>query len=222
MPAKYHPIVPTVWGAQSAGSPEIRNLNPDSFKLLMYIWSAPGRVSEGLFSLPILYAASDTGMTEREVRAAIVTLVETGWIKYDHGVEVCLDLNALKMMPKPYKIGKSKETGEPTPDSRIPGAIRQLKQLPETPLRDAFLDLADRYSPVLAAAIRDEVEAPTRPPQGCHKGVELGVRARSSQLGVGVRRDQGSKGHTGDKDDCPCDVCSKLRSGHWAKAGDGS
>jgi len=177
MPAKFHPLSPAIWDRA------MRDLSADGKLVRLYLLTCANRLSEGLFQIPLGIIAHDTGLPVEVVELALEELEVAGLARYDADAEVVLDCTSLRYMP--LRNGKDAQ-GNPKPDARIPGAIRMLQGVPDTPLKRELFQLANQYAPDLAAAISERfpelggastvssIEAPGRPPKG---GLEAARRA---------------------------------------------
>lgn len=144
MPAKYHPVAPTLWDRA------MRDLPATAKLLRLYVLTCPARVSEGLYQLPIGIAAHDLQLPAREIEQALAALKAAGLVDYDPEAEVVLDRTALKYQPLRNGTGP---TGEVKPDKRIAGALGRFEQVPDSPLKAELYRCARRYSPDLADAL---------------------------------------------------------------------
>lgn len=156
MPAKGHLVGSAVWSRTFA------DLDPVAMVAAFYVWTCRVRASEGLFSLPIGYAAADMGVSPDEAEAALTRLADIG-IDFCADHEVALDRWALRINPLRHPRDKdgarkvSDRTGELLIDKRVPHAVRMFAAVPEgCHLRREFIDVAARHAPDLADAIRDD------------------------------------------------------------------
>jgi hypothetical protein len=119
------------------------------------------RASEGLFRWPLGYIEADLSMTREDAEKALSELIERRPYDYDFDTGVFLDKLALRDNPIKHKrdpdtkMIEVDKNGRPKKDKRTPGALSKLKSLPDTHLLQEFVELADRYSPDLAADIRE-------------------------------------------------------------------
>lgn len=155
-----------------------RRLPAHAQLLELYLRTTPHRSSEGLFRLSFAHVVVDLGGDEQKWEGAMRTLTELRPFEYDPDAEIVLDRSALR--DNPLKNGRSK-TGEVKPDNRIPGAIRKLKALPDTPLLGRLLEVAELYSPPLADAIYDAGLVP--PMKALARGSEGAPKGRVENLG---------------------------------------
>lgn len=187
MPAAYHPVAPAVWDRA------MRSLSPEAKLVRLYVLTCPTRVSEGLFALPLGHAAHDLGLDVETVMLALEELDAAGLVSYDRDAEVVLDRTALRFTP--LKMGRNKRTGEPTPDSRIAGALRQYANVPASPLKLELMRLAREHSWAFYEALADanpvesawsfrDVVAPPTGREGGVKGTSRAEQIRARDSGV--------------------------------------
>jgi hypothetical protein len=125
MAAKYNHVSPHIW---TPAFRELRNSDPDAFELYLYLLTCRHRSSEGLFIAPLGYISIDLGMALADVKAAMASLEERGYVQYDYDFEVVLDRHALDYY-EPY--GK-----------QATGALNKIENLPKTPLKVDLLKVA--------------------------------------------------------------------------------
>lgn len=203
-----------------------RRLSKEAKLVLYHVKTAPQRLTEGCFRLPLQYVAMEEGLTEPETLKAIAELEDQNFIEYDADSEVVLDLTALlHFSPKGWP--------------QIQGAVNALLEVPDnSPLLARLYELAKRYAPDLAKAIRGEyVVDPTKtltgdprypyadtpsipspyPIEGVSRAEQSRARAREELRGAESRRE--TQRHTGEPS-CNCNAC-KARTARWkAAAGD--
>lgn len=112
----------------------------------------------GLYRLPVLYIAEETGLKRKEVLAALENLKAIGFAHYDDGAEFVWVLEMarfqLDLLPgEPIKEG----------DKRKQAVARLYKQLPTNPFLGPFYD---RYAEVLTLPLRRDFLTETKP-QAC-------------------------------------------------------
>jgi hypothetical protein len=125
MTAKYNHVSPHIW---TPALRELRNTDTDAFELYLYLLTCRHRSSEGLFIAPLGYISIDLGMALADVKVAMASLEERGYVQYDYGFEVVLDRHALDYY-EPY--GK-----------QATGALNKIENLPKTPLKVDLLKVA--------------------------------------------------------------------------------
>lgn len=102
----------------------------DTQKLLaIYLLTCPHRNLQGLFRLSVRYAADDLEWSEAKTKKALEKLIEDGFVEYDWSAKVILLPRALRYY-------------QPKTDPQIKGALQALAQVPATPLKDRFMELA--------------------------------------------------------------------------------
>jgi hypothetical protein len=99
----------------------------------LYLLTCPHRTTEGLFRLPIEYAATDLGWPARRFAKALGELVADGFIEHDPDAQVVLIVNALKWQA-------------PQNPNQATAAVRVLRTLPATPLLTRLYQLAEQFS----------------------------------------------------------------------------
>ncbi|MDR4485419.1 MAG: hypothetical protein R3B95_19850 [Nitrospirales bacterium] len=124
---------------------------PDPMKLAaVYFMTCKHRHLEGIYVLPLKYAAEDLGWTEKRVQNAVKFLESEDFLRYDSKTKVVLIRNSLK-----YQTPESENV--------VKGAIRRIKDLPKSPLLQEFQKLAREHcylkgAPVQAQAFSVEVD----------------------------------------------------------------
>lgn len=110
-------------------------------KLALYLQTCKHRTGEGLYLLPVAYAARDLGWNVSITEKLIGELAGLAFVSYDAKSEVVLLHNALEIQA-------------PTTEKQIIGAIERLKELPATPLLCVLYRLAQVHSNGFADSIR--------------------------------------------------------------------
>ena len=116
----------------------------DQRYLALYLLTCEHRTFEGLYRLPIAYAAADMGWNPGKVRRELDALEAAGFVQYDADHELLWIVKAL---------GKQSPNG-----NQAKHAARHVAQLPPSTLREAFAKASETLSPVLAEALRVEKE----------------------------------------------------------------
>jgi hypothetical protein len=122
--------------------PDIEHCSDDAKLLALYLMTGPHRRLEGLFRLPKAYICGDLGWTSERLAEPFRELLaersgKPGFIAYDEQAQVVLLRNALK-----YQA--------PENTNQVTACLRQLEDLPDTPLTSEFRRLAERYCKRLA------------------------------------------------------------------------
>jgi len=109
----------------------------------------------GLYRLPLLYAAEETGLKRREVTAALEQLKALGYARYDAATEFVWVLEMAR-----FQLGLLPSETLKDGDKRAKGAARLYKQIPSNPFLGSF---HDRYSQVLRLPLRRDFLLETKP-----------------------------------------------------------
>lgn len=121
----------------------------DTRYVAMYILTCRHRILEGLYCLPLGYAASDLHWDGPRLLKAWRALLECDFMRYDEHAEVVFIVKALKHQA-------------PDLPNHIKSAVAKLKELPATYLLADLLDAADKHAPKLADHMRhamaDDIE----------------------------------------------------------------
>lgn len=124
---RYHKVSPSFWTDR-----KVLGWDDDTRLLALYIMTCEHRTTEGLFRLPKAYICADMGWSSERLDIPFAILLRDGFIQYDETVSVMLLTNALKWNPTD-NVNHAK------------GAVKNIVGLPETPLLQAFIRLAERY-----------------------------------------------------------------------------
>lgn len=107
-----------------------------------YILTCDHRTTEGLFFLPLGYAAEDIGWTRKRVDRTFAQVFDHGLARYDHDARVCL-------------IPKALEWQAPANPNQMKAAVKRLVSLPETALFPSFYGLAQRFAEPFAERLAE-------------------------------------------------------------------
>lgn len=129
---RYHKVEPTILNQGWANEPLL---------LAFYLLTCEHRSTEGIYKLPMSYAAADLGWSLKKVNKSLAVLVDDGFVEYDPEASVVLLVNALKRQAM-------------NPNQAI-AAMKKLKTLPGTYLRRRFYGLAEAFAKPLAKAMAD-------------------------------------------------------------------
>ena len=116
----------------------------------------------GLYRLPLLYVAEETGLKTREVAAALQQLQAIGFARYDEESEFVWVVEMAR-----FQLGLLPDETLKDADHRKKGSVRIYKQIPSNPFLGPF---HDRYSVVLGLPIRREFPSETKPPVSPSQG----------------------------------------------------
>jgi hypothetical protein len=130
----YFRVGPSVWTDHAWGD--------DERLAALYLLTSPHRRTEGIFRMPLEYAATDIGWTAKRFRKAFDQLLADGFVEYDEKASVCLIVNALKWQ-------------KPENPNQVKAAVKAFASLPVSPLRERFVTLARTLCPTLAEALTE-------------------------------------------------------------------
>lgn len=133
-PARYNRVPASYWRISHGWGDRLQ-------KLGLYLQTCTHRTGEGLYLLPLPYAARDLEWTQTITERHMRELVGHDFISWDATSEVVLLHNALEIQA-------------PTTEKQIKGAITRLKELPPSPLLSVLFRLAQVHSNAFADSIR--------------------------------------------------------------------
>ena len=139
----YYRVSPSIW------HPKRRHWTDDMRLLAMYLLTSPHRNTEGLYYLPLGYIETDldwgsdrvsdtvcdrvSDRVSHRVSNALSQLEAEGFVEYDYEARVVFLVNALRYQP-------------PVGPKQITGAVRALRDIPETPLFQRLHEKAIQYA----------------------------------------------------------------------------
>lgn len=82
---KFVMVSPTFWVGQTGR--ELRKAGTEAQLLALYMLSNPLANYTGLYRLPIIYIANDTGISIEKVRETLIAVEKTGFARYDEASE---------------------------------------------------------------------------------------------------------------------------------------
>jgi hypothetical protein len=135
MAPQYQRVYPKFWLDMRGQSTETKLAG-------LYVLTSKHRATEGLYHLPLAYAADDIEMSLRKVERAFELLADQGLIAYDPETQIVLIRKALTYPGQ-----------APATDKQVAGAMRVIEHLPPTPLREALVEMATTHAPRFAAAL---------------------------------------------------------------------
>jgi hypothetical protein len=141
----------------------------------------------GLYRLPVLYAAEETGLKRREVTVALGQLKELDFTYYDESTEFIWVLEMAR-----FQLGLLHGETLKDGDKRAKGAARLYKQIPSNPFLDPF---HDRYAEVLGLPIRRDFLSETKPHASPFRGAS---KPLTRGYGPGPDPDLVRKGEMGE------------------------
>ena len=145
----YWRVSPAFWNDEKVAA-----WNDDTRLLALYLLTCPHRTTEGLFRLPRGYIQEDLGWSPQRLGKPFAELLREGFIEYDEDTKVCLIVNAL-------------EYQAPENGNQVTSALRELDLLPDTPLLQRFLTVAETHCERLAERLPERFRKPL--PEGFGK-----------------------------------------------------
>jgi len=133
--AQYHRVSPKYW-------PDMRDLSTSAKLLGLYILTCKHRSTEGLFHLPVAYAAEDMELSVAATRKALRELEAREFVSYDEKAQVLFIHKALTYPGQ-----------APVSEKQVAGAMNALSHVPPSPLWDDFGIAAETHAPQLAEAL---------------------------------------------------------------------
>lgn len=148
---RYYRVGPAIWNEP---------WDDDTRLAAFYILTCEHRTLEGIFRLPLAYAASDLGWSAKRFGRAFDRLRADGFVEYDPDTSVCLIVNALRWQA-------------PENPNQVKAAVRKIVELPASPLLNRFRGLAATHSDKLAEALAERFGQPFGEPltQGLQEGL---------------------------------------------------
>jgi hypothetical protein len=148
---RYYRVSPKFWTDHA--------WSDDARLLALYLLTCSHRTTEGLYRLPKAYARADLGWSAEplgkglpeRLDQALAELVASDFCTYDERAQVMLIHKALKH--------QSPENG-----NQVTAALRQLEDLPRTPLTSKFRGLAERFCQRLAERLPEGFAEPIPDP----------------------------------------------------------
>jgi hypothetical protein len=140
---RYYRVSPRIWS--------VTRWSENARLLALYLLTCPHRTVEGLFRLPKAYIQADLEWSPQRLAEPLRELSEDGFIEYDEDAQVVLILKALK-----YQA--------PANPNGVTSALRQLEEVPESPLDQRFHQMAQRYCERLAEQLPERFAQPPAPP----------------------------------------------------------
>lgn len=140
--AAYHKVSPRFWIDEKR-----IEWSDDATLLALYLQTCPHRRTEGLYRLPKQYVVADLNWSAERLAEPFAQLLRDRFISYDDRVSVVLLRNALKYSP-------------PENPNQDTSAIRAIEELPETPLLQEFIQLAERFTERFAKRLAERFGQP--------------------------------------------------------------
>lgn len=117
----------------------------DMVVLGLYLLTCRHHVAEGIYYIPKGYIAADLGWETRRTDDALQALRDDGFARYDEDAEVVLLPSALRY-------------NRPDNEKHVKGVVNKLRALPETPLLQEFLEIADAVDDRVSNGYRNSTD----------------------------------------------------------------
>jgi hypothetical protein len=122
----------------------------DAQIVALYLMTSPHANMIGVFHLPVMYLAHETGLSIADAQAALVRLTAKDFCTYEEDSEwICVHRFAANQIGEELKDG----------DKRIKGVLNELAKIPLGPCHDAF---TSRYGAPYHLGLSPS-EAPSKP-----------------------------------------------------------
>jgi hypothetical protein len=159
---RYYHVSPRFWRIS-------RDWSEDARTLALYLSTCSHRNMVALYYCPVAYMTADLGWDLPRLTSALDELVAVReYVRYDAAAEVVFVPQAFEDDPP----GAGKQTV---------GAVSVIRELPDTSLLEAFLDIAQTICPELAKALGRVIEAASKPHrsriEAASEGHESGIEA---------------------------------------------
>lgn len=129
----YSKVSPKFWIGRTGK--EIRKFGPEVQLVALYLVTGPHANWLGLYHLPTLYIAADTGMEPASVSAGLDALCAAGFCAYDPASEMVWVYEMAR-----YQCLESGRDGLKPADNQVKAIRKEYAALPDTPLLKAFHD----------------------------------------------------------------------------------
>ncbi len=146
----YGKISPQFWTGKTGKA--IKSGGPESVVVAMYLMSSPHSNMIGMYYLPMMYLAHETGLGIEGASKGLQRACEAGFCSYDEASEVVWVHEMAR-----YQIAD--ELSEK--DNQVKGIQREYDSAPENPFKSDFYD---RYSAAFKMKKRGEIASPLQAP----------------------------------------------------------
>jgi hypothetical protein len=168
----YGIVSPKFWVGETGK--RLRN-NRDAQVLAVYLMTSPHSTMTGVYLMPLLYAAHETGIPFEGVSKALARLIDEGFCEYDFASETVFVLHMAA-----WQIGETLEAS----DKRVIGVRKEVERMTSSLLRQRFIEVYDaRYHLNFGKPLARPFQAPSKPGSGSGTRSRTGtgeeVRSRS-------------------------------------------
>jgi hypothetical protein len=139
---RYHRVLTSIWDEPWT----------DDVRLVaLYLLSNRHRTTEGIYRLPLSYAAEDLGWPTERLGDALKSLIDDEFVRYDPQAKVVLIRNALKVQ-------------KPENPNQIKAAVKAVAELPPTAVLAEFATLVATHCEPFAHALAERYGEPFAQP----------------------------------------------------------
>lgn len=146
----YGKISPQFWVGKTGKA--IKAGGPESVVVAMYLMSSPHSNMIGMYYLPMIYLAHETGLGIEGASKGLARALEAGFCSYDEASEVVWVHEMAR-----YQIADELAAN----DNRVKGIQREIDSVPENPFVSAFYD---KYSAAFKLKKQAENASPFQAP----------------------------------------------------------
>lgn len=157
----YATVAPQFWLGKTGR--ELRKKGAEAQVVSFYLMTSPHANMLGLYYLPILYIAHETGLGLEGASKGLKSTIEAGFCSYDEDTEMVWVHEMAA-----YQVGKALKPG----DNRCAGVRSEYASLTENPFLSLFYE---RYKDDFHLNVKRE-SCPT--PEGASRGFEAKIRNR--------------------------------------------
>lgn len=149
----YGKISPQFWTGKTGKA--IKAGGPESVVVAMYLMSSPHSNMIGMYYLPMIYLAHETGLGMEVASKGLARALEAGFCSYDEASEVVWVHEMAR-----YQIADELAAN----DNRVKGIQREIDSVPENPFISAFYEkYSAAFKLVNPAKKQSPFEAPSKP-----------------------------------------------------------
>lgn len=145
----YGKVAPQFWTGETGR--KLKASGAEAVVVAMYLMTSPHATMTGLYYLPKLYLAHDTGLDMEGASKGLARACEAGFCTYDEASEYVF-VHAMAR----YQVGESLKAD----DNRCKGVRNELSKVPKGPLLKAFIET---YGAAFHLQDLSPSEAPSKP-----------------------------------------------------------
>lgn len=189
----YAKVSPRFWLGETGR--ELRKAGAEAQVVAFYLMTSPHANMLGLYYLPVLYLAHETGLGLEGASKGLKRAVEAGFCSYDHDAEMVWVHEMAA-----WQVGETLKPG----DNRCAGVRNEYASLPENAFLSAFYD---RYKTDFHLDVRrNNNRNSVRGFEGAFKG----LRSQEQEQEKEQEQDKNTMVH-GEKHHEPCRGCSDRK-----------